>query len=121
MVTTTLSYFDFLPRHETEKPYKILINLPEAAQHIPRSNLAFKDHECYIEDARGREEDFTLNKDGFTWRHHQTAVEDLRNRDEIELKYLPETARFIRQNIEGDIRRVHIFDWRVSGNFNTDL
>lgn len=116
-VQATFSYFNFQPCHKIEKPYEILINLPKNSESVPRSNFAFKDAECAVLDVRGKENDFSLDRNGFTWKKHGTKCDDLKDREVIETKYLPEMEAFIRGNIEGDIKKVHFFDWRVCSSF----
>lgn len=74
------SYFKSQPRHEHEKPCEILIDLPDEAKHVPRSNLAFEVADCKIQDVRGREQTFTLDKNGFMWQKSDTMVEDLKDK-----------------------------------------
>jgi hypothetical protein len=112
--TATFSYFQLQPRHEFEKPYEILIDLPEEAKHVPRSNLSFEDAECIVEDVRGREADFSLDANGFMWRQSDTRVEDFGDREQIENVYLKEVEEFLRGILGNDVRKVKVFDWRVS-------
>lgn len=109
----TFSYFNFLPRHEIEKPYEILIDLPEEAKHVPRSNFAFADAECLVHDVRGREQEFSLDTHGFTWRKFGTSVRDFGDRSQIEGIYLGEIVEFLRQELGEDLRKIQVFDWRV--------
>jgi hypothetical protein len=110
----TFSYFKLLPKHEFEKPYEILIDLPEAAKHVPRTNFSFEDRECVVQDARGREEEFSLDGNGFTWRRFETSVTDFGSREVITDVYLREVEEFLSGLLGSEVKRVVIFDWRVS-------
>lgn len=112
----TFSYFNFLPKHEIEKPYEILINLPEEARHLPRSNFAFEDVECLVQDVRGREQDFNLDTHGFTWRKFRTSIRDFGDRSQIEGTYLGEIEGFLRRELGENIRKIQVFDWRVGSS-----
>lgn len=92
----TFSYFDFQVRHKIEKPYEILINLPNGSAGMPRSNFAFKNAECTVQDAWGMEGLFTLDQNGSTWKKHETRCTDFKDREEIETRYLPEMEAFLR-------------------------
>lgn len=113
----TFSYFQLQPRHEHEKPYEILIDLPEEAKHVPRSNLAFEDASCSVKDVRGNEGDFHLNTHGFAWRQLETSVDDFRDRDKIEEIYLAEVENYIKSFLGETVKRIKVFDWRVFDTF----
>lgn len=112
-VNTKFSYFDFQARHNIEKPYEILINLPKDDVRVPRSNFAFKDVDCEVQDVGGREEDFSLDRNGFAWKKYKTKCGNLKDRKVIEMEYFPELENFIRENVEGRIKKIHFFEWRV--------
>jgi len=109
----TFSYFQLQPHHEHEKPYEILIDLPEEAQHVPRSNLAFETADCIVEDARGHEAEFEIDSHGFMWRRLRTAVEDLKDRASIETEYFQEVEQFLRGLLGPQVRKVKFFNWKV--------
>jgi hypothetical protein len=79
------------------------------------SNLNFEERVCEVEDIRGREGEFGLNRNGFCWVRHKTMLE-LRERGEIKGKYLGEVESLVRKILgEGDGERVvRVFDWKVS-------
>ena len=59
-------------------------------------------------DGRKANEPFSLDKNGFVFVEHRTAVKDFFNPDELTTTYYPEVAGLI-QEISG-ARRVHVFD-----------
>ena len=113
-LTTTFSYFKVQPRHETEKPYEILINIPNLS--IPRTNYASETVQCQVTDVRGRAEAYSLDTHGFTWRQLNTSVTDFRDRAQIEKIYLQEIHDSLLQELGSTIKKIHIFDWKVGNN-----
>lgn len=108
----TFEYLHWRDEYKIEKPYEMLINLPEELQHTPRTNLQFKPAQIGVKDARGREADFSLNTQGFCWRRHSTKATNFQDRDAIVNQYLPEMAALINDELE-EVSKIFIFDWRV--------
>ncbi|MEJ0020760.1 MAG: CmcJ/NvfI family oxidoreductase [Acetobacteraceae bacterium] len=67
--------------------------------------------EVRIEDARGRESEFTLDRNGFTLLHAPTAVHDFYSEDEVKRVYYPEVERLLRDRLGAS--RVFVFDHGV--------
>jgi hypothetical protein len=67
--------------------------------------------EVRIEDARGREAEFTLDRNGFTLLHAPTAVHDFYDADEVKSVYYPEVERLLRDRVGAS--RVVVFDHSV--------
>jgi hypothetical protein len=116
--SATFSYFKLLPKHELEKPYEILIDLQEAAKHVPRCNFSFEEKECLIQDVRGKENEFSLDANGFTWKRFETSATDFQSRETIKDVYLREVEEFLSRLLGSEIKRVVVFDWRVSLSFS---
>lgn len=68
-----------------------------------------------MEDARGREEDFDIDKNGFMWRQLKTTLDDLKDRDSIETKYFREIETFLMALLGPEVRKIKVFDWKVGG------
>ena len=64
-----------------------------------------------IEDARGREAEFTLDRNGFALVRAPTAVRDFYSPEEVKDVYYPEVERLVRDTLGA--RRVVIFDHTV--------
>ena len=98
---------------KSEKPFEVFVGLPEDAKDCRKSNVVFENTETLVRDVRGKEDQFTLNENGFKYCKHRTAVENFDQQDVVKEKYLPEMEAFIRKEVE-DVDRVFFFDWRVS-------
>jgi hypothetical protein len=64
-----------------------------------------------IEDARGRESEFTLDRNGFTLIHVPTHVRDFYSPEEVKSVYYPEVERLLRDTLGAS--RVFVFDHGV--------
>lgn len=132
--SAVFSYFHFNSAiHSHEKPYEILINLPSAETKpdtYRRHNQEFEDHSTIVQDVRGREGDFSLDRNGMCWRtwHGPDAwqgidaqgVKDM-GHDRIQEEYITAVEAFIREELERQDGRaigvVKVFDWRVCSLF----
>lgn len=109
-----LQYLDWQQLYEIEKPFQLFSAVAQADLPDQRTtNLVFRegDLEC-IHDVRGTESQFTLDKQGFTFRRHHTLVEDFSRREDVEDFYLPEIEDLLRREVNG-VDQVYFFDWRV--------
>jgi len=102
-----------LPLFEHERPYTVLSYMREGQK---SSNLEWENGPVeQIENIRGREEDFTLDKNAFCFVQAPTDFHAWTSREKIEKEYLPEVSKLLKENIEGaDL--VEIFDWRRRAN-----
>ncbi|KAL9026671.1 MAG: hypothetical protein Q9196_004694 [Gyalolechia fulgens] len=119
-ISTTFQYLAWQKLYETEKPFKLFVDLPAHVSDQRRTNLEFrsKDAEDII-DVRGYEASFSLDIHGFQFIKHTTSVEDFHDLTEVQEKYFKEVAEIIRDNVE-DVERVVIFDWRLRTSMNED-
>src|SRR5437016_13969226 len=85
-LTSTLHYL----KRGTEKPASYRIEPPPG---IARWNGIDDPHDVTIEDARGREAEFTLDRNGFALVRATTAVADFYSPDEIKRGHYPELER----------------------------
>jgi hypothetical protein len=67
-------------------------------------------HEVRIEDARGREAEFTLDRNGFALVNAPTRVSDFYSPEEAKDVYYPEVERLLKEQLGAS--RVFIFDHR---------
>src|SRR3954470_13571448 len=85
-LTSTLHYL----KRGTEKPARYRIEPPPG---VPRWNGTDDPRDVTIEDARGREAEFTLDRNGFALVKAPTAVADFYSPEEIKRVYYPEVER----------------------------
>lgn len=128
--TAVFSYFHLNPSvHNHEKPYEILINLPSSDKgksKYRRHNQEFEDREAIVQDVRGHEDQFSLNKNGVCWRQWDGPA-DWRElsaagvmklgHERIKSGYIKAVEEFIQQELEKQdgkpIDIVKVFDYRV--------
>ena len=72
-----------------------------------------------IEDARGHEAEFTLDRNGFTLIKAPTAVRNFYDPDQIKSVYYPEVERLLRDTLGAS--RVVVFDHNVRNGGRGDL
>src|ERR1700675_4717306 len=75
--------------------------------------------EVRIEDARGRESEFTLDRNGFALLKAPTAVRNFYDPEEIKSVYYPEVERLLRDTLGAS--RVFAFDHNVRNGGRSDL
>jgi hypothetical protein len=78
---------------------------------VPQWNGIDDEREVRVEDARGRESDFTLDRNGFALVKAPTAVADFYDPEEIKRVYYPEVERLLREQLGAS--RVFVFDHNV--------
>jgi hypothetical protein len=103
-LTSTLYYL----KRGAEKPARYRIEPPPG---VPRWNGTDDPHDVRIEDARGREAEFTLDRNGFALIKAPTGVADFYSPEEIERVYYPEVERLLRDTLGAS--RVFVFDHNV--------
>ena len=78
---------------------------------VPQWNGIEDEREVKIEDARGRESEFTLDRNGFALVKAPTTVADFYNSEEIKRVYCPEVEQLLRGAFGAS--RVFVFDHNV--------
>jgi hypothetical protein len=78
---------------------------------VPQWNGIDDERDVPIEDARGRESEFTLDRNGFALVKSPTAVADFYDADDIKRVYYPEVEQLLRDKVGAN--RVFIFDHNV--------
>jgi hypothetical protein len=111
-LTATLNYLKRGP----EKPTYYRTEPPPG---VPVWNGIDDPHEVRIEDARGRESEFTLDRNGFALVKAPTTVADFYDPEEVKRVYYPEVERLLREKLGAD--RVFIFDHNVRNGARPDL
>jgi hypothetical protein len=90
------------------KPARYVMEPPAG---VPRWNGVDDPRQVTIEDARGRESAFSLDRNGFALAQAPTQVDDFYNPDEIKSVYYPEVERLLRDALGAS--RVVVFDHNV--------
>lgn len=103
-ITATLHYL----KRGVEKPTYYRIDPPPG---VPQWNGIDDEREVRIEDARGRESEFTLDRNGFALVKAPTAVADFYDAEEIRRIYYPEIEQLLRATLGAS--RVFVFDHNV--------
>lgn len=111
-LTATLHYL----KRSAERPVYYRIDPPPGT---PRWNGNDDPREVSIEDARGRESEFTLDRNGFALVTAPTRVADFYDPAEIERVYYPEVEQLLRDRLGAS--RVFIFDHNVRNATRADL
>lgn len=103
-LTATLHYL----KRGTEKPTYYRIEPPPG---VPQWNGIDDPRDVWIEDARGRESEFTLDRNGFCLVKAPTAVVNFYDSEEIKRVYYPEVEQLLRDTLGAS--RVFVFDHNV--------
>jgi len=103
-LTATLHYL----HRGAERPAYYRIDPPPG---VPQWNGIDDPRDVPIEDARGRESEFTLDRNGFALVKAPTAVADFYDPEEIKRVYYPEVEQLLRKTLGAN--RVFIFDHNV--------
>src|ERR1700689_3888021 len=103
-VTDTLHYLV----RGTEKPVRYVDEPPAGAAGY---NGIDDPREVRIEDVRGRESEFTLDRNGFALVRAPTDVQDFYSPEEVKSVYYPEVERLLRATLGAS--RVFVFDHGV--------
>ncbi len=103
-VPTTLNYFKAL---NDEPPRRYV----EPVEGKPRTNVGSDPQPAVVHDARGREAEFSLDKNGFQFVRWPSVEKDFTDDNVIKEKYYPEVERILKE-VTG-AKRVHIFDHTI--------
>ncbi|HKU95016.1 MAG TPA: CmcJ/NvfI family oxidoreductase [Vineibacter sp.] len=103
-VTTTLHYLQRGP----ERPVRYVEPPPPG---VPAWNGIDDPREIRVEDGRGREQEFNLDRNGFALVKAPTQVRDFYTPEEVKSTYYPEVERLLRDTL--GVTRVFIFDHTV--------
>lgn len=103
-LTATLHYLE----RGNERPVRY-VETPPAG--VPQWNGIDDPREIRIEDARGHEDEFTLDRNGFSLVRSPSLVGDFYDSNEVEKIYYPEVERLLRAEL--GVSRVVIFDHTV--------
>lgn len=111
-----LFYLADLPLYKHTKPVQLV---PGFAENKEPHNVELEaGPKETINDVRGREHEFTLERNGFQYLHYPTNVKDFTSKDALETDYLRECERLLRREVEG-VDEVVFFDARVCGRITS--
>jgi hypothetical protein len=103
-LTATLHYL----KRGAEKPTRYVNDPPPG---VPQWNGIDDPREIRIEDARGREQEFTIDRNGFALAKAPSQVRDFYSDEEVKRLYYPEIEQLLRDKLGAS--RVFIFDHTV--------
>jgi hypothetical protein len=115
-VKAVLAYMQWQEKFNGEKPYDISSAGYEGKG--PRTNVIHvQNSEAeVINDVRGRESHFQLDRHGFAFRvleGEETAFDRFYDKDAVEKIFIPQVViPFLKRHVEG-ADRVFVFDWHV--------
>jgi hypothetical protein len=111
-LTATLHYL----KRSAERPVYYRTEPPPG---VPQWNGIDDPRDVRIEDARGRETDFTLDRNGFALVKAPTAVANFYDPEEVKRIYYPEVEQLLRNTLGAT--RVFVFDHNVRNATRSDL
>ena len=109
---SSIKYIKDIELYKKEKPFQILIDIPKHAPDQRHTNVVYEEREEIFNDVRGKEQEYSLDDHGFTYRHYDFAFDEYQDRAAVEAKYLPKLEEFIKREVQ-DVDKVFFFDWRV--------
>ncbi|PCH39975.1 hypothetical protein WOLCODRAFT_98070 [Wolfiporia cocos MD-104 SS10] len=104
-VPTTLNYYAPIG---DEPPYQYVYDPPEGT---PKNNLGTDPQPAVINDARGRESDFSIDTSGFQFVKHVSAEKEFDDEERIQDVYYKEVEQLLRDTVGA--KRVFIFDHTI--------
>ncbi|KAK4452749.1 hypothetical protein QBC34DRAFT_29322 [Podospora aff. communis PSN243] len=122
--TTNFNYMTWQDIYKAEKPFQVLIDIPEDAPDQRRTNVEFQPGpDEIVHDVRGQEHSFKIDSHGFEYIKAATSLgyEDFSSSSIVKKEYVPECVALLKRVIP-DAERVHVFGWRKrkSGELPTE-
>ncbi|PCH36584.1 hypothetical protein WOLCODRAFT_140509 [Wolfiporia cocos MD-104 SS10] len=104
-VPTTMNYY--APAGD-QAPYQYVYEPPEGT---PRTNIGTDPHPVVVHDARGREQEFSLDKTGFQFVKHVSQEKEFDDEERIKTVYYKEVEELLKNTVGA--KRVYIFDHTI--------
>ncbi|KAJ5088453.1 hypothetical protein N7456_012069 [Penicillium angulare] len=115
---TTLRFLKWQDLYLREKPFQLFCPLSDLD--AARSNLAFEERSgVVINDARGKESEFDLDKQGFAFTNLEVDSSVFSNASSITETYLPKVKSLIQEKLK-DVLEIRIFDWQIRRTWTTE-
>ncbi|TEY29811.1 hypothetical protein BOTCAL_0918g00040 [Botryotinia calthae] len=110
----TVQFLKWTDLYIHEKPFQMFLEINAESNEQRTSNLQFEEKSIAVENIRGYEHLFELDKHGFIIRPFPSAPSCLRdiNRETVVSSYFPAVDELLRQELE-DVDRTFLLDWRV--------
>ena len=105
LITTVLTYA--VPPADGSKPYAYAYVADPNTKERKR-NFTSQDHEVQIENVRGKEDQYSLDKSGFAFVKAESTQKAFTDDEEIAREYYPESAELIKKLTGAS--RVVVFD-----------
>ncbi|EIW53936.1 uncharacterized protein TRAVEDRAFT_51674 [Trametes versicolor FP-101664 SS1] len=113
-VSTTLNYHFAL---DDEPPYQYALQEPPPG--TKRTNVTFETHPVVVHDARGREDELTLDTTGFQFLVSPSTEKAFDNDERIKFQYYPEVEALLKK-VTG-AKRVFIFNHIVRRSIDKEM
>lgn len=115
-IENSFQYLVWNPLYETEKPFQIFSDIPPHSPDQRKDNLHFAPTSNFetINDVRGKENLYIIDKHGFQFIKHPSCLSDseLLDKNKLRKSYIPECELLIQKTLD-DVDEVVVFDWRV--------
>lgn len=95
MSTVTAKLYYFVPPKDGARPFLYISTDPVTGERIQNFDLA--PYEMEVENVRGREQEFTLDKNGFQWYKRPSKHTDFTDDAKIQEEYYPESIELIKE------------------------
>lgn len=108
-------YLKWQELYKVEKPFQVLIDLPEDAELKRQTNMEFEDgSEMTITDIRAVQSRPQIDTHGFTYAYHDSSLTEDQFLDKVNVEsiYLPECEALLRSSLDG-VDEIHFFNWLV--------
>ncbi|KAI3159043.1 hypothetical protein DTO046C5_7153 [Penicillium roqueforti] len=108
-------YLKWQELYKVEKPFQVLIDLPEDAELKRQTNMEFEDgSEVTITDIRAVQSRPQIDTHGFTYAYHDSSLTEDQFLDKVNVEsiYLPECEALLRSSLDG-VDEIHFFNWLV--------
>ncbi|KAL5406738.1 hypothetical protein PMIN06_007372 [Paraphaeosphaeria minitans] len=102
-VDTVLHYFK--PNADGSPPHATYVDKPETYHRESES------HKVTVRDVRGKEDEFTLDRNGFQFYQHASKEKEFVDDEKIKAEYYPETEQLLKDATGAS--RIHIFDHTI--------
>ena len=119
-LSATLDFISPLDLYKTQKPYRIF-SQDLTAHGRPRSNIELENHQgIFIQDIRGREDQFSLDEHGFQPISHTINFNAFDDPARISGEFLDQVEELILNKIPG-VKGSYLYDWKVSASCRISL